>query len=394
MVNVYGTDPETGYARRTYDNVGVQYGLEALQAGSINLKRFLDLNEFVGGFDDNGNLQAARSTGDPEALKTAYETGRLNQGAGGWTSVPVIDVRNYQDDDASGNVHQYVNTYRTRARLDRFNGNHDNQVMFRAQGGPNVNAMNGTAIDTLSDWLDAIAADKSERSLPQKVVADKPVSAVDACWIGGNRIDGEAAIGATNQCETTYAPHSLPANRAGKPLDSITAKCTLKPVNPADYGSPTTDQIARLNQIFPNGVCDWSQAGPGETTLKGTNISFGPSQTVTAKNRGLKLKLNRYKVNRSRQGGSVKATATLASCPIVTWQTVSFERRVKQGRKWVWKKAGTKLVSGKHCQATITLKKIRRQTRVRARAAAINGFKAANSPVRTINVRKPKRHRR
>jgi len=394
MVNVYGTDPSTGYARRTYDNTGIQYGLQAFQEGKINLKRFMDLNQFVGGFDNNGEFQATRSVADPDALKIAYETGRLNQGAGGWASVPVIDVRAYQDDDASGNVHQYVNTYRTRARLDRFNGDHANQVMFRAKGGPNVKSMNETAVDTLSDWLDAITADKSAKPLPEKVAADKPAGAVDACWIGGNRIDGEAAIGATNQCETTYAPHSLPANRAGKPLGSITSKCTLRPVNPVDYGNPTADQIARLNQVFPNGVCDWSKPGPDETTVDGTNISFGPAQTAPTKSRRLKLKLNKYRVNWSRRGGSVKATATLASCPAVTWQTVRFERRVKQGRKWAWKKAGTKMAAGKRCQATFTFRKIRRQTRVRARAEAISGFKAARSPVRTIKLRKPKRHRR
>ena len=31
MVNIYGKDPNTGYARRTFDSVGVQYGLKALQ---------------------------------------------------------------------------------------------------------------------------------------------------------------------------------------------------------------------------------------------------------------------------------------------------------------------------------------------------------------------------
>src|SRR5690606_13083282 len=29
----YGTDPETGYARSTWDNVGVQYGLRSLASG-------------------------------------------------------------------------------------------------------------------------------------------------------------------------------------------------------------------------------------------------------------------------------------------------------------------------------------------------------------------------
>ncbi|HNH87663.1 MAG TPA: DUF6351 family protein, partial [Solirubrobacterales bacterium] len=326
MINVYGADPATGYARRTLDNVGVQYGLGALKGGSINMKRFLDLNEQIGGYDNNGNFQAGRTVADQDALKTSYQTGRIQQGAGGWTQVPIIDVRNYQDDVAAGNVHQYVNTYRTRARLDRFNGNHDNQVMFRAIGGPSVKAMNDTAIDTLSTWLDSIVADDSSKSLAQKVVDNKPADAVDACWIAGNRVDGVAQAGDTNTCETTYPPHSLPVNVAGKPLDSITAKCTLKPVNPADYGSPTPEQITRLNQIFPDGVCDWSQAGPEETTVQGTDLSFGPSHEAGDANRHLGLKLNRYKLNYSRKGGSVTATATLGNCPAVTWQKVRFER--------------------------------------------------------------------
>ena len=393
MINVYGADPATGYARRTLDNVGVQYGLQALQSGAINMKRFLDLNEKVGGYDNNGNFQTARSVSDSDALKTSYQTGRIQQGAGGFTEVPIVDVRNYQDDAAAGNVHQYVNTYRTRARLDRFNGNHDNQVMFRASGGPNVRAMNDAAIDTLSSWLDSIAADHSSKSLAKKVVDNKPADAVDACWIGGNRINGVAKIGDTNTCETTYSPHLLPVNVAGKPLDSITAKCTLRPVNPVDYGSPTPEQITRLGQIFPDGVCDWSKAGPEETTVEGTDISFGPSHSAGDANRHLGLKLNRYKVNRSRKGGRVKATATLGNCPAVTWQKVRFERLLKKGRKWVWKNIGSKMVTGSKCQASLTVRKIRSRTRLRARALAITGFKAANSKTRIVNVKKPKRHR-
>src|SRR5262249_19090196 len=42
-VNVLGKDPETGAARRTWDNVGVQYGLLALKSGAISAQQFLDL---------------------------------------------------------------------------------------------------------------------------------------------------------------------------------------------------------------------------------------------------------------------------------------------------------------------------------------------------------------
>src|SRR5690606_16576163 len=42
--NIYGRDPETGFGRRPLDNIGVQYGLGALNAGAITLDEFLDLN--------------------------------------------------------------------------------------------------------------------------------------------------------------------------------------------------------------------------------------------------------------------------------------------------------------------------------------------------------------
>ncbi len=46
---IYGVDAQ-GYAYRTYDNVGVQYGLEALKNGELGVDRFLDLNARVGGW--------------------------------------------------------------------------------------------------------------------------------------------------------------------------------------------------------------------------------------------------------------------------------------------------------------------------------------------------------
>jgi hypothetical protein len=47
--NVYGVD-ETGAARPTWDNVGVQYGLRALREGRITPAEFLRLNWHIGGW--------------------------------------------------------------------------------------------------------------------------------------------------------------------------------------------------------------------------------------------------------------------------------------------------------------------------------------------------------
>jgi hypothetical protein len=46
---IFGTIDDTGLGRLTFDNVGVQYGLQTLKVGEITPKEFLDLNAHVGG---------------------------------------------------------------------------------------------------------------------------------------------------------------------------------------------------------------------------------------------------------------------------------------------------------------------------------------------------------
>ena len=53
---VYGVDAQ-GYAFRTYDNVGVQYGLQALKAERLSVDRFLDLNARIGGWKEPSLMQ-------------------------------------------------------------------------------------------------------------------------------------------------------------------------------------------------------------------------------------------------------------------------------------------------------------------------------------------------
>jgi hypothetical protein len=348
MINVYGRDPATGKARRTYDNVGVQYGLGALQHGDITLDEFLDLNQDIGGFNDDGTAVPQRAVANPDALATAYRTGRIDQGAGGIPDVPIIDTRDYSDDQA--NVHQFINSYIMRARLQRTNGTYANQVMFRAQGSGGVQPMRDTALNLMGAWLDAIKGDGSSRTLAQKVIADKPSDAVDACWTsGGIRINDPAVIGGAGTCQTLYPPHSLPRLVAGMPVDSLVAKCQLRPIIPSDYGSPSPAQLARLGQIFPNGVCDYSKPGVGEQAISGTWQSFGPAQTVAARGRSLRLAKRRV---RTKSGSRTEITARLRPCPEVTWQRVTFERR----RRHRLRAIKSPFVDGGKCTATLRLK--------------------------------------
>ena len=373
MVNIYGADPATGWARRSLDNVGVQYGLEALNGGLLTPKEFLDLNQGIGGYDNNGFIVPQRTVADPQALETAYRTGRINQGAGGIPDLPIIDARVYVDDEI--NVHQYLNTYRFRARLLAGNGTYANQVMFRAAGGPNTGPMNDAALEEMGQWLDAIDADDSSKPASEKVIDDKPASAVDACWTnGGQRTNGPAVIGDDNLCENTYPPHGLPVNRAGKPLASLAAKCRLKPIDLGDYPALTANQKTRLASIFPNGVCDWSQPGAQQQDLDGTWQEFGPQRTVTQRSRRLSLKL---KPRHVEQGRKVKLKAKLGPCPEVRWQTIGFERRVR-GK---WRQFDSEIADGSTCSASAKVT-VRKGSAFRAKAGRDGQFRTAVSEQR------------
>ena len=74
--NVYGVDEQGRGLRVEPDNVGVQYGLNALKEGAITTAQFLALNENVGGMDIDGNRTAARSVASVEAIERAFATGR------------------------------------------------------------------------------------------------------------------------------------------------------------------------------------------------------------------------------------------------------------------------------------------------------------------------------
>lgn len=267
LVNVYGRDPDTGAARRTYGNIGTQYGLEALRSGEITLDRFLDLNERIGGYDDDGNVVAQRSKGDLAAVRAAHRTGRLALG-GGLAEVAILDLRTYTD--RTGDLHTSIHSHVVRERLRQAFGDADNQVMWRAAGGGSA-AMAAESVDLLADWLDALAADDSRLSRAAKVVRAKPEAAVDACWtLEGERIDEPAEIDGKGPCAQLYPPAMTTRMAAGAPLVHGALRCSLRPVDPSDYGRPSAKQVDRLRRVFPDGVCDYEAGGLGAERYGGT----------------------------------------------------------------------------------------------------------------------------
>ena len=77
MFGTYDRPDGITHGNSPLDNIGIQYGLKALQAGVINAEEFTRLNEGVGSFTSDFEVGAARprAVASPLALKTAYTAG-------------------------------------------------------------------------------------------------------------------------------------------------------------------------------------------------------------------------------------------------------------------------------------------------------------------------------
>src|SRR2546425_12380214 len=92
--------------------------------------------------------------------------------------VPIIDLRGTSNAD----LHDTFHSWSMRMRLDRANGNHDNQVIwdsFTPSGFVPDTTLETQAFDLMDRWLSAIESDHSGNSLAQKDVANKPSDAVE-----------------------------------------------------------------------------------------------------------------------------------------------------------------------------------------------------------------------
>jgi hypothetical protein len=284
-INIFGHDPRSGFARRPLDNVGVQYGLLAFNSGKIDAAQFVDLNERIGGYDDDGHIVDKRTEADEETIRSAYRRGLVLTGGGGLNQVPIIDWRPYGDDLAD--AHDRARSFATRARLIAANGTADNQVILvypRLTSADFALFLKAQRVDApfaerarwlvrkMDGWLDNIAADHTSGTQSAKVIRDKPADLADGCWAtDGERIVEPASYDGLGRCSRMYPPHANPRMVAGAPLADDVLKCALKPINPLEYSHPlTADELRRLNAAFPNGVCDYSRPGIGQEVTTST----------------------------------------------------------------------------------------------------------------------------
>ena len=280
-INVYGQDPVTGFARRPIDNVGVQYGLRALNDSVISVDQFLDINAAAGGFDQDGKFAVARTVGDAQAMRASYQTGRLTSGGGGLKDIPIIDYRAYSDDNAIGDIHLRYHSFSMRERLIKANGNADNQVMlvedFRYGYYSSDSPLLMGALADMDKWLTNVAADRRPGTLRDKVVRNKPNTLQEGCLTRDANPTKivEKFERTSGKCAAIYPAPASPRFVAGGPITADVIKCRLMPVNQADYTKAfTPEQQARLATVFPQGVCDWSRPGVEQQGLRGTWLSF------------------------------------------------------------------------------------------------------------------------
>jgi hypothetical protein len=283
-VNVWGRDPKTGFARRPLDNVGIQYGLGALNAGVISKEQFLDLNAKIGGYDSDGRISTARTVADPAALSIAYRMGRLTWGGAGLATTPILDYRAYLDDTPGGNIHLRYHSFSMRERLQKANGDTDNQVMLtddRRWGDSLKAPVLRQGLTQMDEWLTKITDDTSNDSKLTKLRRAKPADLVDACWTRDEHPQKivERQMPTSGTCNELYPTNSFPRGVAGSPLAADVIKCQLKPISTSDYEVTfTPDEMTRLTQIFPGGVCDWSKPGVEQQPMQGTWQQVGKAE--------------------------------------------------------------------------------------------------------------------
>ena len=296
MVNIFGTVVDTDRnlkPKLPYDNVGVQYGVQALRGGAITAEQFVQINESVGAYDTDLNwtggspaapvIPAPRFRALPDVFPQIYQSGLLDN-AKNLAKVAMIDIR----PEFGPNIHQAWRSSQKRARLDAANGGHANSVIRAMNGAPGA-AITAQAFNMMDRWLAAIEADKGSAAIEQKIVSNKPADVHDGCYAtsGATSADLSTELGLTDPaCPVAVTlTYTTPRQVADGPRGEDVFKCQLKSFSAtsADYGGVafSAGQITRLQAVFPDGVCDWTKPGVGQTSAWAP-LSFmsGPSGTV------------------------------------------------------------------------------------------------------------------
>jgi hypothetical protein len=288
-VAVTGRDPATGFARSAYDNVGVQYGLDALNAGAMTADQFVDLNAAIGGLDGDGRPAADRSAAPLEVVRRTYETGRVVGDQGGLPDTPIILVNLYTD--LAGDLHDRVRAFSILDRLAGDEGEPPATASLWTLALPQGEALPSNGAVTLGDlavqptlaldaWLTAAEDHNAAEggTWREALVAGKPAAAESRCQPAGAPVLVAPDANDDPACVAAFPAFEEPRMAAGGPRSGDILACALSPVDESTglYDVDLTDaQLDRLALVFPTGVCDYTQPGRGAAGLDATWYDFG-----------------------------------------------------------------------------------------------------------------------
>ncbi|MDQ2651116.1 MAG: DUF6351 family protein [Actinomycetota bacterium] len=304
-VNLFGRDPATGFARRPLDNVGVQYGLAALRAGTITLQQFIDLNRAIGGFDIDGRFVPERHEMSSELASLVYRVGGVI-GRGALAETPVLDNAPYLDLIPVANIHEAVRPFVIRARLRNQTGQDATQAIWRGV------LTQADTYPAMESWLDATLANRPAYGGDHvaAVTSSKPAALADRCSFGtvGGRLELPAQILAPlglaqapllpgtgipdldiplrvdvpedfdsglGPCSLLLPVTSTPRMVAGMPLSDDVIKCQRRAIDAADYPGAAPEELAEIAAIFPDGVCDYSKPAAEDVERSMQWVSIG-----------------------------------------------------------------------------------------------------------------------
>jgi hypothetical protein len=187
----------------------------------------------------------------------------------GKIDIPIIDWRHYLEEALD--MHNSHQSFASRQRMLNYDGDASNQVIWFTNG-PRVFDQTPLALQVMDQWMRNIAAHPE-----QSVAANKPPQAVDSCFRtdGSLLASGDAVWNGilddkpAGACTQAFPIHSTSRIVAGGPIEGGVFKCALQPVTDAIdrglYGAwqPNATELARLEQIFPSGVCDYRKRDLG-----------------------------------------------------------------------------------------------------------------------------------
>lgn len=255
-----------GFGGVPFANVGVMYGLGALEAGQITTAQFVDLNVKLGGLDIDSDPVPERIAGDPLAVTRAYRSGLVNEA----NNLDQVAIINFGGPDP-GIAHDYAHAFWTEERLQRDQGHTDNRVMWFGAtpliGDPRWAV---EALGAMDRWLSAVERDRTSASLARKIVTRKPADITDRC-------SNAPGIGQTTDADgevECVLPESLqlrlgtPREVAGDTVFNDRMSCALRPLQRSEFDFllvPLTDaQWATLQSTFSRGVCDYAKPPQGQ----------------------------------------------------------------------------------------------------------------------------------